>query len=238
MLEKILAIIPARGGSKGIPRKNIKQLLGKPLLAWTIDEAKKSRFVSKIIVSTDDNEIALVSRKYGAEVPFMRPAELASDTAKSADVVLHALDFFEKQNEFFDYVILLEPTSPLRTVDDIDECLCILLGKKEAKAIVSVAKLESSHPEFNVIINSEGYIKKPDGSSTFKVLRRQELEDIYFFDGSIYVSEVNIFKKEKTFYHDKTLGYTIAKYKSIEIDELSDFICVEALMDSRNRGII
>jgi len=238
MEPKILALIPARGGSKGIPKKNIKPLLGKPLIEWTIEEAKKSKYIDKILVSTDDEEIAHISRENGADVPFMRPKKFAMDTSKTADVIIHALDVLEKQNEQYSLIVLLEPTSPLREAVDIDTCIKKLLDTPDAKAIVSVAKLESGHPEFNVITTPEGFIRKCDGSSNFNILRRQELKDVFFFDGSVYVSWVETFRERRSFYHELTLAYIIQKYKLLEIDDLSDFICVEALMDAKMRGIL
>lgn len=234
--KRIISIIPARGGSKGVPRKNIKKLLGKPLIAWTIEEAKSSKYIDRVVVSTDDEEIAEKSKKYGAEVPFLRPEELATDDAKTIDVILHALNWLKTREDYYDFLVLLEPTSPLRDVEDIDKCIEILIDNPKAEAIVGVAKLESTHPEFNVAINDEGFIRKSDGTTDFKVLRRQDLEDVYFFEGSIYISEVETLKQKRTFYHKSTLGYVVPKYKSLEVDELCDFICIEALMKAKKEG--
>ena len=236
MKNRIITIIPARGGSKGLPRKNIRLLAGKPLIAWTIEQAKNSKYIDNIVVSTEDEEIAENSKKYGAEVPFLRPKELARDDTPTIDVIMHAINWFEERGEYFDIVVLLEPTSPLRDIEDIDKCVEILIGNPKAKAIISVAQLESSHPEFNVVINEEGFIRKTDGTTNFKVLRRQDLEDIYFFEGSIYISEVGVLKQKRTFYHESTLAYVVPKYKSLEVDELCDFICIEALMKAKKEG--
>jgi len=230
--KRIISIIPARGGSKGVPRKNIKQLLGKPLIAWTIEEAKGSKYINRVIVSTDDEEIAEISKNYGAEV-IKRPKELARDDSPTIDAIMHAINWFEERGEYFDIIVLLEPTSPLRDVEDIDKCIEILIGNPKAEAIVSVAKLESTHPEFNVVINKEGFIRKLNGTTNFKVLRRQDLKNIYFFEGSIYISYIETLKQKRTFYHESTLAYIVPKYKSLEIDELCDFICVEALMKAK-----
>ena len=140
--KEVLAIIPARGGSKRLPGKNIKDLNGKPLIAWTIDAALRSKYIDKSVVSTDDEIIAEISQKYGAEVPFIRPKELATDTASSIDVILHAINFYKTKGEPFEYVILLQPTSPLRTTEDIDHAFEML--NEETKAIVSVC--ETEHP--------------------------------------------------------------------------------------------
>lgn len=234
--SKIITIIPARGGSKGLLRKNIKPLLGKPMIAWTIEQAKNSKYIDRIIVSTDDKEIAKISKKYGADVPFLRHKELARDNSSTIDVIMHAIDWFEKKGDYFDMVVLLEPTSPLRDVEDIDKCVEILLDNTKAKAIVGVAKLESGHPEFNMVINKDGFIRKLDGTTNFRVLRRQDLKDMYFFEGSIYLSDVDTLKQKRTFYHELTLAYVVPKYKSLEVDELCDFICIEALMKAKEEG--
>jgi len=231
-----LAIIPARGGSKGLPRKNIKPLLGKPLVAWTIEQAKNSKYVNKVVVSTEDKEIAEIAKEHGAEVPFLRPDKLARDDSQRIDVIMHAINWFEERGEDFDILVFLEPTSPLRDVEDIDKCIELLLNNKKARAIVSVAKSELAHPEFNVVINKDGFIRKTDGSTNFRVLRRQELSDVFFFEGSIYISYTDTLKRKKEFYHDLTLAYVVPKYKYHEIDEISDFICVEALMKAKLEG--
>jgi len=233
--KKILAVIPARTGSKGLPKKNIQMLNGKPLIAWSIEQGHKSKYIDKLIVSTDGEEIAEVARTYGAEVPFMRPKELASDTAKSEDVLIHAINFFKEKGEKFDYIVLIEPTSPLRTVDDIDKPLEILIDHKEAKAIVSVAPLEAAHPEFTVTIQENGLIKPYLGSSRIKSKRRQDLDDVYFFEGTIYISHIPIFEEIKGFYHELTLAYVVDIFKSFEVDKKKDLVIIEALMKYEGR---
>lgn len=236
--KKILAIIPARGGSKGIPQKNIKPLNDKPLIAYSIDAALESKLIDRVIVSTEDRKIAQISKKYGAEIPFLRPKELAKDKSPAIDVILHSIDWLENQKQYFDIIVLLEPTSPLRQTEDIDKCIKILINTKRAKAIVSIAKLESCHPEFNVILNKKGFIKKLNGSTNFKALRRQDLSKVYFFDGTIYASYINTIKEKKTFYHNLTFGYIVPRYKSLEIDEPFDLILAEALIKAKKQGKI
>ncbi|MEW5743971.1 MAG: acylneuraminate cytidylyltransferase family protein [Nitrospirota bacterium] len=233
-----MALITARGGSKGLPRKNIRPLLGMPLMAWSIEQGLASRYLDGVIVSTDDEEIAAVARQCGAEIPFLRPAELASDEAKSVDVIAHALAFLKERGSVFDYLLLLEPTSPLREVSDIDTAIERLLEHPTAKALVSVAKLESGHPEFNVIIDEQtGCLRRMNGSADFKVLRRQELSEVFFLEGSIYLSETEMLLSRQTFYHELTLAYPVPRWKSLEIDELCDFICAEALLKARQEGL-
>lgn len=235
--KTILGLIPARGGSKGLPRKNIRPLLGLPLIAWSIEQGLGSRYLDGVVVSTDDEEIAAVARQYGAELPFLRPAALASDEAKSIDVIVHALDFLRGAGRAFDYLLLLEPTSPLREVSDIDASIELLLTHPSARALVSIAKLESGHPEFNVIIDGgTGCIRKMNGSADFKVLRRQELAEVYFLEGSIYLSDIATLLDRRTFYHERTLAYPVPRWKSLEIDELTDFISAEALLKARLQG--
>lgn len=233
--KKIIAIIPARSGSKGLKNKNIKKLGPYPLVAWPIMAAKKSKYIDKIVVSTDSKKIAAISKKFGLSVPFLRPKKISGDKSSSFEVIKHCLSFLEKKNYFFDYIILIEPTSPLTTQKDIDKALEILYRKKNhSKSIVSVSKNINTHPSFNVKINKNGKIK-----TNFKKFknnrRRQDLAKVYFFDGSFYISEVNTLLKEKTFYHRETLAYVNEKWKAFEIDDIVDFICVEALIKNTSR---
>jgi len=233
----VLGLIPARGGSKGLPRKNILPLLGKPLIAWTVEEGRASRYVDRLVVSTDDTDIAEAARKAGAEVPFMRPSRLANDTASSMDVIDHALAELQNKPDRYDYLLLLEPTSPLREPSDIDICIERLIAHTVAKSIVSVAALESSHPDFNMTIDSETEcLRKTQPVDFTKSVRRQDLKDIYFFEGSVYLSEIDTLLKERTFYHDRTLAHIVPRWKSLEIDEIQDLICAEALLKARKEG--
>ncbi len=225
---KILYIIPARGGSKGLPNKNIKPLLGKPLMAWSIETALKSPD-GTVVVSTDSEQIADIAKQYGASVPFLRPDHLANDTAKSVDVVSHCLDFFEKQGILFDLIILLEPTSPQRSTEDIDSAIKQLIDTPAAQAIVGIAEVEGQHPDFLVKKEEGGKLTylNPD----FQVKRRQDISKLYFFEGSFYISRVDAFKKYHSFYHEHTLGFEMPKWKSFEIDDYTDFLIVEKLME-------
>jgi len=226
--KKILTIITARGGSKGLPKKNIRTLLNKPLIAWTIDQAIMSKYIDKVVVSTDDSKIAEISEKYGAEVPFIRPAKLAQDNSTSIDVVLHTIQWLEDKNNQYDFIVLLEPTSPLRETNDIDSSLELLINNKDAESIVSVCKPESSHPEFLVKINND-YISQYNNKG-FEHKRRQDLDDVYYYEGSIYISNIQSLKERLSFYHEKTLAYIVPRWKSFEIDEIVDLISIEAIM--------
>lgn len=227
--NSFLAIIPARGGSKGLPGKNIKELCGKPLVAWSIEAGLKSKYVDEVMTSTDDEKIAEISKKYGASVPFLRPSELASDTATTFDAVKHTIDYYKNElKKEFDYIVLLEPTSPLREVFDIDMAIEILLESR-ADSIVGICKTESQNPAFLVSKNENGLISGYENKDMV-VLRRQEIKDVYFFEGTIYVSKTDVLLDKKTFYHDNTIGYEVPKYKSLEIDDIIDFVMVEAIM--------
>lgn len=228
--KSFLAIIPARGGSKGLAGKNIKELCGKPLIAWSIEAGLKSKYIDELIVSTDYQNIADISKEYGANVPFLRPDYLASDTATSFDAVKHAIDYYKnKLNREFDYIILLEPTSPLREVNDIDNAIEKLLLGSSAKSIVGISKTEDQNPAFLVKKNSEDYISGYENKN-MKVLRRQDILDVYFFEGTVYISETKTLEKKKTFYHEQTIGFEVPKYKSLEIDDMDDFVMVESIM--------
>jgi len=227
--KTFLAIIPARGGSKGLPRKNIKELNGKPLIEWSIKTGLKSKYLDEVVVSTDDQEIADIAQQHGAKIPFLRPVYLANDTATSFDAIKHTIDFYKNTlNKEFDYIVLLEPTSPLRTIDDIDKAIEQLL-ESDASSIVGICKTEDQNPAFLVNKNAQGFIQGYENKD-MKVLRRQDIQDVYFFEGTIYISATKTLLNTKTFYHKNTIGYEVPKYKSLEIDDMDDFIMVEAMM--------
>lgn len=228
--KRILGVIPARGGSKGLPGKNIRPLNGKPLIAWTVQAALKSKYLDETIVSTDSPKIAAVARKWGAAAPFLRPKELSTDKAKSIDVLVHALGFLKAQGEEYDYIIMLEPTSPLREASDIDRSIEMLINNKVgAVSIVGVSQVEAAHPAFDVVVNRRGLIAPYLGDFK-KAGRRQDLSVLYFFEGTVYVSSVPELLKRKSFYHDKTLPYIVPRWKSLEIDDLLDLLCAETIL--------
>ena len=230
--NKVLALIPARGGSKGLPGKNIKDLCGMPLLAWPIRAAKESNYIDQVIVSTENKNYADIAKSYGASVPFIRPAKLARDDSTTYLVVEHALNYMKSQNEIYDYMVLLEPTSPLTTSKDIDEALKLLFSKRNlADSVVGVSKVEATHPVFDVRINDKGLIEPYVGNG-FNILNRQEIDTLYYFEGSLYISDLAILIREKSFYHNRTLPYIVPRWKAIEIDELVDYVCVEAILQN------
>lgn len=229
--KTFLAIIPARGGSKGLPGKNIKMLNNKPIIAWSIEAGLKSQYMDNVAVSTDSEEIAEVAKTYGAEIPFLRDASLANDTASSFSVIKNVIDFYKKQNITYDFIVLLEPTSPLREVSDIDLAIEKLLSST-ADSIVGIAKTEDQNPAFLIHKNEKNFISGYENKE-MQVLRRQDIKDVYFFEGTIYVSKTDALLTTQTFYHKNTIGYEVPKYKSLEIDDIYDFVMVEAIMNHK-----
>ena len=226
-----MALVPARSESKGLKGKNIMNLCGHPLLAWPIRAAIKSKYVDTVIVSTENAAIASIAKEHGAEVPFMRPPEFATDTATSIEVIAHALGYLHTSDIYYYYLVLLEPTSPLTESEDVDLALELLDSKRNiADSIVGVSKVEATHPSFNVLIKDDGRITPYMNDNFVGTGRRQDLSDLYFLEGSLYISDVDILLKQKMFYHKRTLPYVVPRYKSFEIDDLLDFLCVETIM--------
>lgn len=232
--KRVLVIIPARGGSKGLPRKNVKNLAGKPLVAWPISAALGCKEVDRVVISTDCMEIANLAKKWGGEVPFLRPDDLSSDDASSMDVVIHAIEEIERQGDYFDYIIMLEPTSPLTESNDLSNALKLLIeSSSSAETVVGISCIEATHPEFSVKKDQDGLIKPAFIENFSSLKRRQDIDELYFLEGSLYISSVEAFKKQKSFYGDKTLGYIVPRWKSFEVDELVDFYCIEAILNHR-----
>ena len=230
--KKLLAIIPARGGSKGLPGKNIKELCGKPLIAWTIEQARSCSNIDRILVSTDDREIAEVAKKYGAEVPFMRPPELASDSAATIDVIFHTIHWLKKCEDYqAEYILLLQPTSPLRTSGDIDSAIG-MLKDKNAQAVVSVCETEH-HPWWSNILPEDGNMKdfiRPDILNK----RRQDLPVFYRLNGAIYLAKTDYLSEQNSFFGPDTFAYKMFKERSVDIDSDLDFKLVSLLFQEKN----
>ncbi|ABK60377.1 Acylneuraminate cytidylyltransferase [Clostridium novyi NT] len=224
--KKILAIIPARGGSKGIPHKNIMKIGEKPLIAYSIEAAKESKYIDYILVSTDDTCIKEVSLRYGAKVPFLRPDEISTDRAKSIDVVLHGIDYLKEHNENFHYVILLQPTSPLRTSDDIDTAIeSVIEANKDS--LISVCEC-SENPILMRTIEKEKL--KPVLEFNGDNLRRQELPTFYVFNGAIYINKVDMLQNKKEFVDENTMPFIMDIKKSIDIDNMIDAKIAEMIL--------
>lgn len=222
--KKILAIIPARGGSKGVPRKNIKMLAGKPLIVWTIEEAKKSKFIDMCIVSTEDEEIKLVAEKWGGTVPFMRPMELARDDTPGIEPVLHAL----KMIPGYDFVVLLQVTSPLRTVEDIDGAISYCLNR-DCESCVSVTEAEHS-PYWMYRMDEQSCLRPILKIAKEESYQRQKLPKVFQLNGAVYVLSIAFVQREREFIGEGTLGYVMPQERSYDIDTTVDFQVVEVLM--------
>jgi CMP-N,N'-diacetyllegionaminic acid synthase len=220
--QKFLGIITARGGSKGIPGKNIKNLLGKPLIAWTIERALECEYLEKIIVSTDDDEIAEISKKYGAEVPFKRPNELAEDTTPTWPVLQHALKFMEDNlSQSFRGIVLLQPTSPLREKEDIDGCIETFL-KNDCEAVISVCE-SLDNPYFNMMeANADGFLDKCKKANPIPT-RRQDAPPVFISNGAVYVFDREAIWKEKQADVKKILPFLMPREKSLDIDDKLDW---------------
>jgi len=214
--KKVLAVIPARGGSKGIPNKNIVPLLGKPLINWTIEAAKSSRYIDRLILSSDDPRICAVAEAAGCDVPFLRPAELATDEAQTVDVIIDALD----RVPGFELVVVLQPTSPLRASADIDKCLELLVDCR-AKTAVSVTPVEE-HPFLMYSLGADARLDSFIKVGSARSLRRQELPPAFTLNGAIYVAEIGWLRESKLFVSPDAVGYVMPRAISIDIDEQSD----------------
>jgi CMP-N-acetylneuraminic acid synthetase len=227
--KSVLAIIPARGGSKGLPGKNIKELCGKPLIAWSIEAGLGSQYIDEVMVTTDSEEIANAARLCGASVPFLRPAELASDTATSMDAVKHALDFYDRElHKKFDYIVLLEPTSPLREKNDLDLMIKkIRFVDNEYDAIVSLGEVHE-HP--SIMKKIIGNAIEPYAKDLVMATRRQDNEVAYFPYGVGYIVKMKTLLEEKTFYPKRTTHHLIKRYQCHEIDDIYDFLAIENIM--------
>lgn len=227
-MSNIVAVITARGQSKGIPGKNIRPLAGKPLIAWTIEAARASKLLTQIIVSTDDNRIAAVAREYGAEVPFMRPVELAADDTPHIDVILHAISWLERHAVLpIDYLMLLQPTSPFRTTDDIDAAIQ-LAAAKQAVAVVSVCEVDR-HPYLMKRVLENGTMEDMFDAD-IAYLRRQALPICYSLNGAIYLNRPDVLRSEKVFYPKGTYAYIMPPERSFDIDTFWDLHVAELIM--------
>lgn len=227
--KSVLAIVPARGGSKGLPGKNIRPICGKPLIAWSIEKAKKSRYLDMVLVTTDSEEIAEAARQAGAYLPFLRPVELASDTSTTYDAIRHALAYLESnEGKRFDYIVLLEPTSPLREDGDIDLMLEILIEhQSEFDSIISVGEV-NEHP--SLLKRLDGNRMEPFCPEVAQTSRRQDNEPAYFPYGVAYIAKTDELLKQNTFYTSRCTYFKIQPYQRYEIDDIHDFLCTESIM--------
>ena len=228
--KKILAIIPARGGSKRLPKKNLMDLNGKPLIAYTIVAAQNSRYIDKVILSSDDEAIIKVAKEYGCDVPFVRPKALAQDETRSIDVVTHALQTLDEK---FDDVILLQPTSPLRTTEDIDGAIEMFYNKR-ATSVIGVCEMEHSPLWANTLDESmsmENFLDDKYNNS-----RSQDLPTYYRINGAFYMSKVASVLENETFFVKKDIyAYLMSQEDSVDIDTKLDFIVAQAILKEREK---
>ena len=224
--KRVIAVIPARSGSKGLPGKNTKPLCGKPLIAWSIKEALKSKHIDEICVSTDSEEIIKIARDFGANPNFKRPAELAQDDSTTTDVLLHALEEYKKINKYFDIIVCLQPTSPTRESQDIDESLGLLVNNNDAWSAASVAEAE----DLSLFASLKSGFLSWHGDPPNNIRRQQKKQKLYYLDGTITLSWVDKLIEHRGFYHDKTLGMVVPKWKSTDIDDLVDWYQAEGII--------
>lgn len=222
----MIAIIPARGGSKGLPGKNVRPLNGKPLIAYAIEEALKAKHIDRVIISTDDEEIARVAIEYGAELPFMRPAELASDTAMAIDNYIYTVSRLEKEaGKPIDAFVVLQPTSPLRVAEDIDGAI-ELFEQKGADSVISYC--QEAHPvTWHKYLDEEGrFVDIFDAN----INNRQENRVSYYPNGAVYVFRTAMIRDRK-YYTDKSYAYVMPRMRSVDIDFIEDFEYAEYLLN-------
>ena len=214
-----LAVIPCRGGSKGVYRKNLREIGGIPLVAHAINAAKASTLITRFIVSTDDEEIAAVAKEYGGEVPFIRPAELATDESKSIDVAMHALRTCIKNGEYFDIFVLLQPTTPFRSAQDIDATIQLLIDNLDHNSAITVKPVGSSHPNYlyKTVKNNVEMIPYIDNSMA--EVRRQEFADIYIRNGAVYAVRTSYMLENSKLLDDSVLAHKMSEETSINIDD-------------------
>ncbi len=226
---KVLGLIPARGGSKGIPGKNIKLLAGKPLLVYTAQAALAATRLARVVLSTDDQTIAEVGRNAGLDVPFMRPVELAQDATPTLPVVQHAMKWCEQQGEQYDAVCLLQPTNPLRTPETIDACIDSL-EKSEADSVVTVLPVPDEYNPHWVYFKDEGgYLQLSTGES-IPIPRRQALPPAFHREGSIYVTRWDVIMEQGSLYGQRVLGYVVDAARSVNLDTNADWECAEKMI--------
>jgi CMP-N,N'-diacetyllegionaminic acid synthase len=226
---QVLCVVPARGGSKSIPMKNMRKLAGQPLVAWPIKAALACDLITEVVCSSDSEEILDFAKSIGAKT-HKRPEHLSTDEAASPPVVMDVIAEYEKNGQFFDYVFMLEPTSPL--TDPID--LTIALNSLEESSVkfdslVTVAESVSGHPDFTFSLLQDKTIASIN-QENWKVKRRQDISKLFFIEGTLYLSKVDTFKKTIAFVQERTMGMTVPREKSFEIDDELDFYLMEAIL--------
>jgi CMP-N,N'-diacetyllegionaminic acid synthase len=226
---RVLGLIPARGGSKGLPHKNVRLLCGKPLLQYTAEAALGARGLSRVVLSTDDEEIAEVGERCGLEVPFLRPAELATDETPMLPVVQHALQALEAEDQPFDAICLLQPTNPLRRADDIDRAVCTL-KLSGADSVISFVTVGAMHPARMKFISADGRVTDPPFAEACEGQRRQALREMYLREGSIYLTRRHVVVEQQSFKGRDCRALIIPPERACNIDTALDFFIAEQLL--------
>lgn len=227
--KSVLVIIPARAKSRRLPNKNLKPFCGKPLIAWSIEAAKGCRFVDAIAVSTESRKIANVAKAWGGDVPFLRPGRLATDKASTLDVLFHVMSFFEQRSRKFDILVLLQPTSPLRSSRHLSEALALFINKR-ANAVVSVEK--SPHPpQWTKPLTGDL------GMRNFCEIKRPLSQNAYWrLNGAIYIARWDFLRKQKGWYSKRTYAYVMDRTDSVDVDTIEDFWIAELFMKKKMRN--
>jgi CMP-N,N'-diacetyllegionaminic acid synthase len=233
----VLGIIPARGGSKAVPRKNLAPVFGKPLISYTIDAALAARSLGDVVVSTEDPEIADVARRGGARVPFVRPAPLASDTAKTFPVIAHALTWLaENEGAHYELVVVLQPTAPLRLPEDIDAAVAALRARPEAESLVSLVAVDDPHP-YKMKALVDGWVRPfLDPSAENVGMRRQDCPEAYALNGAIYIAKVASLLQRTELLAAPVLPFVMPRGRSVNVDSELDLQFAEFLLSRRSRG--
>lgn len=229
---RVLGLVPARGGSKGVPRKNVRELLGMPLLEWTTRVALESPALERVVLSTDDPEIAELGKSLGVDVPFLRPPYLADDDAPMIGVVQHALRSLEKADDY-DAVCLLQPTNPLRRRDDVDGAV-ELLDRTHADSVISVAPVGEAHPARTKQIDAEGRLVDPPFAELVEGQRRQDLPPFYVRDGSIYLTRCDVILQQSSFKGADCRAWIVPRDRSCTIDDEFDFQLAECMLRAQS----
>jgi CMP-N,N'-diacetyllegionaminic acid synthase len=226
---RVLGLVPARGGSRGIPRKNVRSLAGLPLLAYTAQAAKAARRLDRVVLSTEDEEIAAVGRRYGLETPFRRPDELAQDETPTLPVVRHAIEELERAGDRFDAVCLLQPTHPLRRSEDVDACV-EKLEREGADCVMTTLPIPPEHnPHWAWVPCADGCLHLSTGELA-PIPRRQELPPAFFREGSVYVTRRDVVMEQGSLYGRLILGYEVDPARSVNLDTPRDWERAEAAL--------
>jgi CMP-N-acetylneuraminic acid synthetase len=230
---RVLGVVPARGGSKGVHRKNIQRLNGKPLIAYTAEAALGARRLTRVVLSTDDQQIAEVGRSWGLEVPFLRPAALAADDTPTLPVIQHALACLEAEGDCYDAVCILQPTAPFRRSEFIDGCIQAL-ESSDADSVVTVLPVPDAHnPHWVYFTTSDGCLRLSTGEPT-PIPRRQELPPAYHREGSVYVTRRDVVIQQNSIFGARVLGYPVDPRDSIDINNVEDLARAESLLRDRD----